>query len=360
MKHWSNSQRTQNSLQLNFMMIRRKIQVDFPALQEKKSNKNRENFVVATWKSFATETTFHGVKYLIETSFNIFERSLWTIALICAILGTFYTCSLLSQRFRSSLLSTVMESTNYPVTKIPFPGVTICNNNRLDYSKMNATLTKFCAGCNETQTIAASEYIRILRTFEFGSWDEFGDGMGNLSVEHLVAWNTSEVYEFMMHDCDKFLIECQWKKEKFDCCKRFVRHRTEYGVCWSFNSFKLGEKDNEMLMISKSGVKSGLRVKLNTHPSPNDVVTDDIKPGVFTVVHHSGEWPRSGMFISAGSNTAVRVKPIVFSTSDDVKSLTPEKRQCYFEHEAKPLKLMHLEGLPYKRPNCMSECRQVR
>lgn len=289
----------------------------------------RENFLIATWKMFARQTTFHGVKYSIEVSFNLLERFMWTIALIVAVLGTFYTCFLLSQRFRSSLLSTVMESTNYPVSEIPFPAITICNNNRLDYEKLNATLSKFCPNCNETQKSIAKAYIKILRGFEFGSWDEFRS-MNNQSVDHLISWNPSEIYEFMMHDCDKFFVECQWKKENFNCCEKFNRHRSEYGICWSFNTFKIGVSNNEILEAAKPGLKSALRVKVNTFPSPDLDASEDIKPGIFAVVHHSAEWPRSGTFISSGSKTAIRIKPIVFSTSDDVKTLTPERRQCYY------------------------------
>lgn len=342
-------------------MIRRRIQVDFPANSNKSKKKieNRENFIIATWKSFASQTTLHGVKYLIETSFNFIERFLWTIALIAAILGTLYTCFLLSQRFRSSLLSTVMESTNYPVTEIAFPGVTICNNNRLDYKKANATLAKFCPKCNETQKSTALDYIGILRTFEYGSWDEF-KAMNIASVDHLISWNTSEIFEFMMHDCDKFFVECEWKKEKFDCCEKFVRHRSEYGICWSFNTFKIGHTKNSVLKVTKSGLRSGLRVKVNTFPSPKEDNEVQLKPGVFAVVHDFAEWPRSGMYVSSGSVIALRVKPVVFSTSQDVQKLTPERRQCYFEHESKSFNLMNLEGLPYQRTNCMSECRQVR
>jgi Amiloride-sensitive sodium channel len=49
--------------------------------------------------------------------------------------------------------------------------------------------------------------------------------------------NVTQIYEFMMHDCDAFLATCWWRKVSFKCCEWFSKQRTEYGVCWSFNSF---------------------------------------------------------------------------------------------------------------------------
>jgi amiloride-sensitive sodium channel len=71
---------------------------------------------------------------------------------------------------------------------------------------------------------------------DFGSFDEFqeivDDGY-NGSMDHL---NITEIYEFMMFDCADFIVECRWRKKVFDCCKLFTKQKTEYGICWSFNS----------------------------------------------------------------------------------------------------------------------------
>lgn len=309
-------------------------------VKKSKSKKVEENFIVQTWKSFASQTSFHGVHYLIENSFNFFERSLWMIALIAAFIGTIYTCMLLSNRFRSSLLSTVLESTHEKVTEIPFPAVTFCNNNRYNYTKLNETLDRFCINCNEEQRSTASEFLKIFQNIEWGSFDEFDD-LVKRNVSHLKSWNLTELVRFMMHDCDQFFIECEWKKMKFNCCDVISRQKTEYGICWSFNSYS-SEKSYEViknltngkvLKVKNAGIQSALRVKLATLNSTIIERSGYAKSplGVIILVQHESEWPRLGNFVSAGSRTQIKIKPTIFSTSADVENLEPTKRQCYYK-----------------------------
>lgn len=69
-------------------------------------------------------------------------RLAWTIFVASAFLGAIYVSILLSERYNTSPLSTVVESTYYHVSNIPYPGVTICNNNRINYKKVNAAIER--------------------------------------------------------------------------------------------------------------------------------------------------------------------------------------------------------------------------
>lgn len=48
------------------------------------------------------------------------------------------------------------------------------------------------------------------------------------------------------------------------------------------------------------------------------------------MVIHPSEWPINSIFIGAGSASSLIIKPTAFSTSDDVRGLDPEDRQCYY------------------------------
>lgn len=49
------------------------------------------------------------------------------------------------------------------------------------------------------------------------------------------------------------------------------------------------------------------------------------------VIHHPEEWPTlNSNFIAAGSLIALKIKPTIFSTSEEVKDLDPEDRQCNY------------------------------
>lgn len=198
--------------------------------------KNDENLIYSTFKAFSSNTSIHAVHYLIEESIRMIEKFLWLLIILMASLAMVYCCLLLSSRFRSSLTSTVFESTSYQVTEIPFASIALCNNNRINYNKTGDAIKKFFPNRSENETKIFVKFLKILQNMDYGSFDEFqeiiDDGY-NGSMDHL---NVTEIYEFMMHDCENFLIECRWHKKPYECCKLFSKQKTEYGICWSFNS----------------------------------------------------------------------------------------------------------------------------
>ena len=70
------------------------------------------------------------------------SRIIWVFLVTSAVSGVVYASMLLSEKFSSSLLSTVVESTIYPVTEIPFPAVTICNNNRFNWNRVESSVKR--------------------------------------------------------------------------------------------------------------------------------------------------------------------------------------------------------------------------
>lgn len=197
--------------------------------------KPAESFLFTTWKTFAKNTSIHGVHYLIETSFNLMERVLWALLILLAFAGMFYCSILLSARFNSSKTSTVFESTEYKVSEIPFASVTVCNNNRLNYNKTDAAIEHFIANHSETDKNTFVKFLKIFQNMEFGSFDEYGV-IRSSNVSFLDQFNVSVIYEFMMHSCEELFVSCWWRDKPFNCCERLSKQRCMYGICWSFNS----------------------------------------------------------------------------------------------------------------------------
>lgn len=214
---------------------KKKTKVQVVGKQEIEQEKH-ENFLVATWKTYARHTSTHAVHYLIEEWLNFFERALWFIAILAASIGMIYCCILLSNKFANSKMSTVFESTNFKVSEIPFAGVTVCNNNRQDYRKTNAALDKFLPNRTKTEEETFVKFLHILQNQEFGSFDEY-DVLTEDNLTTMDALNITEVYEFMMHDCNDFFVSCSWRHKPFNCCEWISKQRSEYGICWSFNSY---------------------------------------------------------------------------------------------------------------------------
>lgn len=69
-------------------------------------------------------------------------RITWIILVLLALFGSVYVSILLSQRYTTGLLSTVVESTYYHIPNVPYPCVLICNLNRLNYNKIDDAIQR--------------------------------------------------------------------------------------------------------------------------------------------------------------------------------------------------------------------------
>lgn len=59
-----------------------------------------------------------------------------------------------------------------------------------------------------------------------------------------------------------------------------------------------------------------------------DLAVSESNDGVIIIVQHPDQWPNSGSFVPAPSQTAIVIKPTFSYTTADVRRLTPEARQC--------------------------------
>ncbi|CAO1307599.1 unnamed protein product [Diamesa serratosioi] len=324
------------------------------ALKKENYIVKRDNFILKTWNCFLTNSSIHCVKYLNAKATNLMEKLIWAIFILLALAATYYTSALLSQRFRRSMTSTVFESTNFPNYEISYPAVSICSNNRLNYNKTHLAVEKFFAGESEESTQTFVDFLYILQNMDFGTFDEFSVlSKRNLTtLDHL---NLTEINLFMIHTCAELFISCWWRKSFFNCCDWFTLQKTEYGFCYSFNSFTnegtkfINRSTHYPWRISGRGQHSALKLIMNSHPLTS-VASHNQEAGIIAIINDPWEWPQNSIFVAAGSRKILALKPIVFSTSDDVANLDPDDRQCYYSVRKR---------LPYMRANCMSECRRV-
>lgn len=145
----------------------------------------------------------------------------------------------LSDKFNSSPLSTVVESTIFPVAEIPYPSITICPNNRLSEERCKEAKEKFLPR-NISKNLMHTFYHLILglNNIEFGGFDEFSDDVFTTSSPILNLINLTEIFEFAMLTCEEiFTGKCWWRNKYYNCCDDFFHvQKSEYGICYSFNS----------------------------------------------------------------------------------------------------------------------------
>lgn len=302
-----------------------------------REEEQQSNFIITTWIEFAKNSSIHTIHYLTSESVHVIGKFFWFCIIVIALLGMVYCCILLSERFKSNLTATVFESTNFKVTEIPFAQITLCNNNHLNYNKTQEAVAKFVGNHTQQQKELFVNFTHILENMQYGSYDEFEPVLSQGYDGFLDNISVTEVFEFMMHDCKDFLVECRWHGKPINCCDIFSRQVTEYGICWSFNSYSsagtpfVNRSKNFPWRVANKGKGSALSVLMNLHVEtkvPRDNGYD--MPGALAIVGHPLSHPQTGIFIAAKSITALVINPIAFSASDDVSRLDPADRQCYY------------------------------
>lgn len=171
----------------------------------------------------------------------------------------------------------------------------------------------------------------------------------------------------MMPDCeDVFLKEpqCWWRNAYYPCCEIFAKHKTEFGICYGFNSLLNNEGKRLDILddfyprrSSDFGEWTGLRFFVNLTTAFN-VPNSTTPPGYLITLHDPEVWPSVGFSVHAGTATNCLIKPLYTYTTSGMASLAPKDRQCIYEHEITDFGGTTLPGLKYIKLNCISECRQ--
>lgn len=217
--------------------------------------------------------------------------------MLLAILSIIYISLELSEKFSHSPLSTVVESTIFPVAEIAYPQITICNKNRFHRGRCEEAERIFIPGADDNTVEIFRLLLLSMNSFEFGALDEFYEEIFNFTSPQLTAMNLTELFEFVMLTCEEvFIGRCWWRNKYFDCCDDFFyRQRSEYAFCYSFNGAvsPLGQQKeaNESIhypvRTSNYGDWSGLRVDLSAR---TDVSLSEENDGVLVVVQHPDQW----------------------------------------------------------------------
>ena len=99
----------------------------FSTKMKVKSSRHKLNLTRAV-KEYNESTSLHGLKYTTEYNRHFFERAFWMIVVVAFLtLGIFLTIRIVN-KWQTAPIITTIESTNYPLSKVPFPAVTICPN----------------------------------------------------------------------------------------------------------------------------------------------------------------------------------------------------------------------------------------
>ncbi|KAH8272146.1 hypothetical protein KR018_003547 [Drosophila ironensis] len=313
---------------------------------------------------FGKRTTIHGLDRLLSSGVSRWERFVWLCTFVTAFLGAVYVCLILSARYNEAHFQTVVDSTRFPVYRIPFPVITICNRNRLNWNRLSQAKAMFMK--NVTDDTQLSLFESIIGCFDevfFGHFQPF-ERLRNQPTELLNYINFTQVVDFMTWRCDELLTECLWRNYVYNCCDIFSKRRSKNGLCWAFNSLET-EEGRRMQLIDplwpwrtgSAGPMSALSVRVLIQAAKHIPGRQNEK-GIDVMVTEPFVWHSHPFNIPANTETTLEIEPIIYFYDNDTRGVRSDQRQCVFDDERNSEDFRSLQGYVYMIENCQSECHQ--
>ena len=276
------------------------------------------------WKGFASNTTLHGLRYVVDNSHSIFRRGIWFIFLGMAATAYVYLVSLSLNKFFSRPIKTVI-SQETPTEGLKFPAVSICNLNKFMRSKIdtedqNENFVKLglnISGCSEIREVrgnltcgqallcAYSPYAPALVNGCDGTLQRRIVEVLSRSSHRL--FNEEEFHTKYGHDIASMSVSflyCRFMQTTICSERDFVPKLTQYGICFTFNSGKNGVPRRAI----QEGPDNGLGIFLDVQT--NESTFSQFSSGLKVIVHDQDTFVNryNGFNIVPGTHASVGLK----------------------------------------------------
>ncbi|XP_026318129.1 pickpocket protein 28-like [Hyposmocoma kahamanoa] len=324
------------------------------------------NEVMEGWKQFLYEGSLHGVKYIFEPTFSRKERVTWIIIVVISIFICTGVIIQLFSKSSSTPFVNVIDSLPTPIWAVPFPSVVICPHLHVQLSYKNVTeledLQKFFASriCPQMMRDSivkegrlSSDEIHMLQDFIVKASPKCKD------VVKLCHWRSIDQHT-------------HWKSE--ECCDTFFKSIfTNYGLCFTFNSLPLNGMSNETIhwqqsfspnvtpakikwnlddgypkvfppdqttlpfRVMASGETNGLGLDLFLNTSEHQFACDGSSIGFNVIIRSPTDhvYTSTVLRLPMERMTTIEVNPITYKTDANLRQLSPDRRQCFFQNERK-------------------------
>ncbi|XP_061397176.1 pickpocket protein 19-like [Musca vetustissima] len=338
--------------------------------QEKNEKFGLAKFLNGIWTDVLRITTVHGVKIIFSTTAKILERILQIIGLIVSLAffgiimwNILYIC-------RHKPFETFIAELHYPVYKISFPEVTICNLNRLNWQRYEEAKVKFMHPKHQTpeyeevfqETLNAYDTLRFTRFDMFRNLYEFFPQKLLYDLNYI---NFTQVVEFMAWKCDEMFSNCAWQNVSYDCCEMFTPRRSQKGMCMAFNSVESEEgarRDREDPYYPRrsrgTGPKTGLRVVVHIHEGWQSPTSSQLKKGILVMIVEPHVWGYVHTEIPTNTKAYITVKTHLHRHHKNTRIFPPSVRECVFQDELGTMFFKSLQNHKYMWENCIAECQQ--
>ncbi|XP_067620275.1 pickpocket protein 19-like isoform X2 [Eurosta solidaginis] len=308
-------------------------------------------------QEFGQETTFHGVNLMLAPGTGRFGS---TITFFVAFSLLVFVCIFLASRFSKGQFKTVVEDTHFPLIKVNFPEVTICNKNRLNWLRLEEAKDIFLQSKHRNNSYEElfTKIVALYDTFTFGTFDRFAE-LEQYPLNDLNYINFTRVAQYMAWRCWEMLTKCEWLNHKEDCCDIFVERRSQLGICLAFNSInppKARVNDSTWpWRTNKGGLDSGLKVKvmLNKHQSLTRTMN-----GIMVMTVEPNAWYYLPSDIFEQTTSDIILDAFFNRYDDETRRVPSDIRGCVFKDEQNSDDFKTLFGHSYRFENCQAQCQQ--
>ncbi|XP_015837285.1 sodium channel protein Nach [Tribolium castaneum] len=297
---------------------------------------------------------------------NFRNKLLWPFLVYMVFTGfTIFLVVSLWNRFLANPTLTSLESSVYSVGNIPFPGVSLCNLNKIS-KKRAQEMAEYIVkqtGQNFTRIMSSFKFLGFLHDSNYDirfktEIEEFQSILDSLQLK------ITALIRNLTTPCDDLLQMCRWKGHKINCSNIFRLRLTFEGYCCVFNYVKntsewwMRRARDETLVLEygSPGISNGLSVELNI----------DIDDYFYTMMSSTGvnvhifipsDYPdkSSGDLIEniadIGTENFVEIIPTTVRAVRDVMNYAVDKRECLFEVEQRT------QFGVYSQSDCFVDCR---
>lgn len=326
------------------------------------------------FSEYSETSTVHGVRYLGEKRRHWSERIWWivTVSISVFLCAGFIIQAWWKWNTTPVIISFAEEAT--PISKIPFPTITICNDlmvnsSVLNYSSIRDQLSK------EEFTNADFDFETIQRVHSLTNFCNYppyylGEYIDykNYSIDRNIMPYLKEVAPKLFKDADRCNLAAE---QKFECELLFTQILTDAGLCYTFNQMGSDEIYNVNLLADDfpkvHGFKvsywhlkdynlngpqvhetisfpykmlnagKGLELRMLVPKTENDYLCSDLLEGFKIWIHSGEEIPRLKKHfyhIPFDHDVRIAVRPNLMMTSPGlVKNYSQKQRKCIGENE---------------------------
>ncbi|KAL9703315.1 hypothetical protein quinque_006833 [Culex quinquefasciatus] len=340
---------------------------------------------------YCSESSVHGVHYFRGSERTWYEKLVWILVFALSVGSCFWLIHEVYHKWSDTPVIVSFAEKSTPVWQIPFPAITICPEVKTSYGEMNFTRQYLNyvgkrAG-EQRHDNGTDSLLAIMQLCERSIYDRLLN-QSQPFPDKISGESYGSIIRRMKIPLKDIVLYCSFQNNWIPCEKLFSYTMTDEGVCVTFNALSASDMlrkenltplepylsenkpsehwsqdggytaqsdlDSYPYRALRPGQLAGLKVFLRSDRRNHDFLCRGALRGFKALLHPNNEYPQlTSQFVRIPMNQDVNiaVKPQIITTTPGLHHYSPERRQCFFNHER------YLQFFrEYTQDNCELEC----